>query len=85
MVLFTIEYSGNNEKDVTYFADADEWEEYEVWNEKEKCYQDGIILTRHDREEGIELLKGDRLTWHDDLLEISQNASDQITKALTFW
>lgn len=85
MALFTIEYTGNNEEDVTNFADADFWQEWEVWNEKEHCYQDGIKLSRHDRQKGIELLKGDRLTWHDDLLAIAHKTSDQDKKELTFW
>lgn len=84
MALFTIEYTGNNEEDVTYFADADLWEVWEVWNEKEYCYQDGIKLSRHDREEGIELLKGDHLIWNEDVLSVKQRTAEEV-KALNFW
>lgn len=85
MELFTIKYTGNNEDDVTYFADADIWQECEVWDEKESCYKDGIILKRHDRGSGIELLEGDRLIWRDDLLEVVQKTSKQYIKELAFW
>lgn len=85
MKLFTMKYTGSNEDDVTYFADADSWQECEVWDESESCYKDGIILERRDRESGIELLEGDRLIWRDNLLEVVQKTSKQQIKELAFW
>ena len=80
-----INYNGLNEDEVTKFADADNWQISEIWDEVDKQYLDGILLNRHDRQEGIGLIKGDRLIWKDDLLIISSNRIKKNKKELAYW
>lgn len=82
---FEMQYNGTNENQLSYFADADSWEEAEVWDDEAKAYIDGISLTRCDREQGIEIVKGEWLIWQEDSLEKAKARQATDREKLTHW
>lgn len=82
---FEMQYNGSNENQLSYFADADSWEDAEVWDDEAKAYIDGITLTRRDREQGIEIVKGEWLIWQEDSLEKAKVRQATDREKLTHW